>query len=375
MTQYLIGRRAFLALSATALLNAETGSPSGKGASFTYPPQHFLDRATELDLFRLTDPKFRSVMPAPHAHFVSRRGRFLIVCSDRSGSMQAWRLDWHSGEVRQLTSATALDSDSVALSGDDRMLLFCDGGVVKQTAIGTLREHEIARVESGWERAPGFSVNLDASMAVWVERQANHFRVRAVRPVRGSVETLVEADAPITDLQFRPRATQLFFRVSTPVGAMYRLFDTATRDVHDLRLDASAEVGQALWSPTGNSLLYLSIPADRTQLTTIREYIPEDKKDQLVSKTSQFASFGMNGDGSVFAGASRSLASPYLLLLLRSARRELTLCEHRCSDARLVNPIFSPDSQSVFFVSDRSGKAAVYRSHVERFVEETDTGT
>ncbi len=286
--------------------------------------------------------------------------------------MQAWRLDWHTGESRQLTAAAALDPDSVALTGDDRTLFYFDGAALKQAAMGNLREHEIAGPESGWQRAPGFSVSLDGALAVWVERAAERFRLRLLRVARGVSETLLEADTPITDPQLRPRSTQVFFRVA---GAA-RIADVATANAYDLPLDQPSNVGQALWSPSGDSLLYLSAPSDRAQLTTLREYRvgaeAGAKTDRLVSKTSQFASFGVNGDGSVFAGASRSLASPYLLLLLRSARRELTLCEHRCSNARLVNPVFSPDSQNVFFISDRNGKTAVYRSHVERFVEETD---
>ncbi len=367
MTQR-IGRRAFLSLTAGSLLGAETGSPGGKGTSFTFPPQHFLDRATELDLFRLTDPKFRTVLPAPHLHCVSRRGRFLIVCGERSGTMQAWRLDWHSGESHQLTAAAALDPASVALTADDRSLFFCDGPSIKLSTLGSQRDHEIARAETGWERAPGFAVNLDGSLAAWIEQRAGRFRLRSVQMPRGTIETLAESDSEISDPQLRLRSTQLFCRI----GGKGRLIDTANHQVYDLALDASGDLGQVLWSPAG-TLLYLSVPNDRAQLTTLREYVPDDKVDRLVAKTSQFASFGINGDGSVFAGASRSLASPYLLLLLRSARRELTLCEHRCSDARLVNPVFSSDSQSVFFVSDRNGKPAVYRSHVERFVEETDT--
>jgi oligogalacturonide lyase len=92
----------------------------------------------------------------------------------------------------------------------------------------------------------------------------------------------------------------------------------------------------------------------------------------MIARTSQFASVSANGDASVFVGASRSRATAYVLLLLRVARRELTLCEHRSSEPSKVSPIFSPDSQSVFFVSDRHGKSALYRVHVERFVEETN---
>jgi len=119
-------------------------------------------------------------------------------------------------------------------------------------------------------------------------------------------------------------------------------------------------------------VLYLSTPADPKQLVTLREYTLADHSDRLVSKTSQFASFGENADTSVFVGASRGKVSPYIVLLVRMARRELTLCEHRSSDAALVSPVFSPDSQSIFFVSDRLGKPAIFRIHVERFVEETE---
>jgi oligogalacturonide lyase len=84
-------------------------------------------------------------------------------------------------------------------------------------------------------------------------------------------------------------------------------------------------------------------------------------------------SFGANADSSVFVGASGSKASPYLLLLVRSVRRELTLCEHRASDPRLVSPQFSPNSQRVFFQSDRHGKMAIYSMRVEKLVEETES--
>ena len=52
-------------------------------------------------------------------------------------------------------------------------------------------------------------------------------------------------------------------------------------------------------------------------------------------------------------------------------KRELTLCEHRASDPSLVTVVFTSDSQSIIFVSDRHGKPALYRVPVEKFVEET----
>jgi len=74
----------------------------------------------------------------------------------------------------------------------------------------------------------------------------------------------------------------------------------------------------------------------------------------------------------VIAGASGSKASPYVLLLIRSAKRELTLAEHRASDPRAVAPQFSPNSQFLIFSSDRHGKPAIYWMPVDKLVTETD---
>jgi oligogalacturonide lyase len=187
--------------------------------------------------------------------------------------------------------------------------------------------------------------------------------------VSGSVRTLAEVTGTLTDPQLRPARPQISYRA----GADVRLVDLSGQSNRPLNLAPAAKTTQVLWAPSGETLLYLSTPDDPKQLTALREYAPEDGTDKLVAKTSQFASFGINGDSSVFVGASRSLASPYVLLLLRIARRELTLCEHRASNPFMVAPVFSPDSQSIFFNSDRNGKPAIYRLHVEKFVEETGT--
>jgi oligogalacturonide lyase len=136
---------------------------------------------------------------------------------------------------------------------------------------------------------------------------------------------------------------------------------------------APGALGNALWSSDGRSVLYLNIPSDHKQLNNLREHVPETSEDRLISNTTQFVSFNRNGDSSVFVGASGGKASPYVLLLVRSVKRELTLCEHRASDPRLVMPIFSPNSQRVFFQSDRDGKMALYTLAVDRLVEETES--
>jgi len=48
------------------------------------------------------------------------------------------------------------------------------------------------------------------------------------------------------------------------------------------------------------------------------------------------------------------------------------LCEHKASRPEQTCPIFSPDSQRIYFQSDREGKPALYCVHVEKLVEKTE---
>jgi oligogalacturonide lyase len=136
---------------------------------------------------------------------------------------------------------------------------------------------------------------------------------------------------------------------------------------------AEGGIGPALWSPEGRSIFYLSYPSDPHKLHALREFVPDSNEDTAVADTSQFVGIGRNADATVFVGASGSKASPYVLLLVRIVKRELTLCEHHASDPAMVSPVFAPNSQHVYFGSDRHGKPAIYSIAVEKLVEETET--
>jgi hypothetical protein len=104
----------------------------------------------------------------------------------------------------------------------------------------------------------------------------------------------------------------------------------------------------------------------------LRDHTPDLNEDKRIAPTSQFVAFSRNSDASVFAGVSRNKSSPYLLLLIRAARRELTVAEHRASDPREVTVLFSPNSQRLLWHTDCEGKFAIYTLDVEKFVEATD---
>ncbi len=208
-----------------------------------------------------------------------------------------------------------------------------------------------------------------ALMEKRLTKKGSAYRLRLIRMADGTATTL--AERRITEMRdpiVRPRRASVLY--SREGGLWLANYDGQQN--YRLRL-AEGETGPANWSPDGRSVLYLNYPADRRRLHNIREFIPDTNEDAALADTTQFVAFERNSDASVFVGASGSKASPHVLLLVRAVKRELTLCEHRASDPRMVSPIFSPNSQNVFFVSDQHGKPAIYSMAVEKFVSETDS--
>ena len=122
-------------------------------------------------------------------------------------------------------------------------------------------------------------------------------------------------------------------------------------------------ISNPFWTPDGGSLLFLRDVSHQPDVTLseIHEVGLDGASERCVAPTSMFASFAPNFDASVFVGASRSKAQPNVVLLLRSAKRELTLCQHHASHASAVSPVFSPDARRVYFQSDEEGKSALIR--------------
>jgi oligogalacturonide lyase len=356
-------RRVFLSSLAGATLAAKT-----EGAAYPAELYRYIDPSTEFPVVRLTSPAYTSLLPAPCQRAISRRRSFLIFSSGRTGSPQLMQMFLDTGEARQLAEAAALDPASPTLSPDDRGVFFFDGPTLRHVVFNGLKEREIYRVPEGWTRGRGFSVSRDGARAFLVEQKDAQSRLRTVplRPRERPPQTVFDAPAPLSDPLPRPEHTQILYRDRS--GSLL-LTEGAGRPGQPLPLGPGRPDG-AFWSANGESLLYLSIPAG-PGLSAIWEWGDAAAKEHLVAETSQYAAFSPNPSASVFVGASASKASPYVLLLLRVTRRERALCEHRASDPARTAPVFSPDSQRVFFQSDRHGKMAIYMVAVERLVERT----
>jgi oligogalacturonide lyase len=320
--------------------------------------RRYADPATELEVVRLTNPAFPSGLTAPHLRQFTKRADAMVYWSERDGTRQIYRLDLKSGESKQLTSAAALDSTGFAMSADDRYLYYFDGPMLQSVTSSVLKPREIYKALEGSART-GLTVASDGSV-IFAEDS------RIMRVALQKTGAILDTGGKIDLVMARPRHAQFVYRL----GDAFWLANTDGSGRKQLAL-STGTTGEALWSPNGRTLIYLHVPDDPKQLVTLREFNPDDSTDQLIARTSQFGAFAPNGDASVFAGASRSKASAYIIILLRVTRRELTLCEHRASDPAMASVVFTPDSQSIIFMSDRHGKSALYRVPVEKFVEET----
>jgi oligogalacturonide lyase len=329
----------------------------------------FSDAATEFTVFRLTDSAHQSWLPASYGRAVSRRNNFLIYANDRSGSAQAYRMDLKSGESRLLTEADGLVADSLTLTPDERNFCYVAGRSLFLASLAGVRAREVYRAAAGFDLGRGLGLSDDGLYAALVERKPGTDRLRLIAMRAGTATTLAESNEPLADPMPRPRRTSVSYRRGKNDLALVNFTGAQNRT---LRV-APGTLGSALWSTDGRTILYLNFPLDPKQLHALREFTPDSNEDRFVSATSQFVTFNHNGDSSVLVGASGSKASPYVLLLVRSVKRELTLCEHRASDPQQVTTLFSPNSQRIFFQSDRDGKMAIYSMAVDRLVEETDT--
>jgi oligogalacturonide lyase len=359
-------RRAFLASLTVAAQAAES---SARGRILPSVAVRYSDPATESIVVRLTDPRFTSSLPAPGNRGVTVRQ--LLYVSDVDGKSQAYRMDLKSRESRQLTDAENLDAASIALLANERGFWHFDGPSLVETFFPALKPRVVYKVPEGFNKLPGASYSDDGRYAVFVEKSVSAHRLRLLHTQSGEAATLLESSEVLSDPMLRPRDTSLMYRSR---GELWSIRFSG-RDNRRLPL-AEGETPQAQWTGDGHAIEYLNRPPDPRKLTALREWtpgaVPGRGEDAKIGDTSQFVRFQANADASVYVGASGSKASPYLLLLIRAARRELAVAEHRASDPALVTPAFAPNSQFVVFVSDRHGKPAIYWIAVDKLVAETD---
>jgi oligogalacturonide lyase len=351
-------RRSLLVSALAVRLRAqERGAPA-----FPSEITPYLDDTTELDVYRLTDPAHTSTLPAGYNRAIARDSAWMLFCCNRQGTPQVFRMDLRTGETRPLTSVEGLDGTSVTLTPDNRLFCFFAGRSLYAAAVAG-RPRQLYEVPEGWDRCPGMSVGPDGTHATFAEQRGGASRLRMVSLGQGVARTVTEAAFVMSHPVARPLRAQVMFRQENALW----LVNSDGSGKRPLKL-APGGASQADWG-SDKTLLYLNSPEEARQAITIREHSPDDGADRLVAKTSQYAALGFNRDTSVFVAASRSAASPVILIMLRRTQEERVLCEHKASQPEMTAPRFSPDAQRIYFQSDREGRSAIYCFHVEKLVD------
>jgi len=359
-----LSRRGFL----STIPAASTCLAFEKGKTYPLEGIRYADPATEFPVERFTDPAYSSYLPAPYARAIARKGAFFLFSCDRGGSLQAYRFELKGGEIRQLTEVEGLQPSTLSLFPDDKSFAFVAGRTVYISPIGSLRERELYKIPEDWEFGDGFSVSADGIYAALIEKQGTaKSRLRLIGIAKGNATTLVEHDGMLRHPIARPRRASILYHRDDTLHLVN--YDGAD----DKRLAKStAAPGSAIWAPDGRSVLYLQVQ-EKDKGVMLHEIIPDSMQDRVITRTSSYGNFAQNIDGSVLVAASKSVAQPHVMIMIRSVKRELTVCEHKATDANMVAPIFSPTSQRIYFQSDRQGKPAIYTMVLEKFIEKTES--
>jgi oligogalacturonide lyase len=406
-------RRAFLAASAP--LWAKDGR-FGKGARFQSPIVKFADPLTERQVWRLTDPATLHHLPHFHHHFIARNNESVLVASEITGERQIFELrieDAGRGAAQsavasmtQLTEGPGVHPYSATLGPRDRWFYVLQGDTLKQIDIRKGKERKIYSAPAGW-RLTGHMSGADEGQHValiemraadWVDDFEQQFakrprcRLRVVESRSGRNWVALETDNWLAYPQFRPRGSTILYCHEGPwhkVDGRVRLVGLNGENPRNLRpREAGEGLRHEFWGADEEQayyVYYVFYPDETGRGATVRRISEAGGKEEVISRCSSFGWLQGNDDSSVIVGASRSLAGPNIYLLFTHLQREITVCEHassskpypvagtRFQDRSVAwpEPVFSHDSQWVYFTSDKEGKPAIYRLNVADLVAQT----
>ena len=111
----------------SALAAARLRAEGHKGEIFPSDAVRYPDPLTEIEVYRLTKPDYSSTLTAYYNRGIAHNSGWMLCGCDRSGSLQGFRLDLKSGEMKQMTQAEGLDPSTLTLLPDNRSFCYLAG--------------------------------------------------------------------------------------------------------------------------------------------------------------------------------------------------------------------------------------------------------
>lgn len=328
--------------------------------------QVFVDPATEYQVTRWTEDSADAHLPTDPNRALAANDSQLLYASNRSGSWQPYLLDLKQGSSIQTAVAKDLRRHSLAMLRDGKDIMFLDGDALIRNEIRRGRTRELYASADGWHCTGNLVLAHDDRTAAVLERKGDLQRIVFVDPNSGKARPVLQSNGgELLPLGFHERYGLLL------LDSQHKPSLVGGTNAPALPEFPKGDVLQARWDRTGRILMYLLHTKAETERYQLMEYDLDSAQHRLIANTSKFATFSANANGTVFVGASSSVAQPLLLLLLRVTRREFSLMEHHSTVPAAVNPFFSNDSQTLFFESDRLGKSCVFSLSVKGLVEKT----
>jgi len=361
-----LSRRVFLlGLPAVPTIRA-----APKGLQLPSAARRFLDPLTEREIWRMTPLSNPHFLPATHHRFTNERNSVLLLAGRQGDETHAFRMELPSGRMTQLTQGPDLHGLSLCLAPDDRSFFFLQASSLKQVGLRTLREREIYHLEDGWSLTGDLSISIDGRYASVVETREGLYRLRIVETLKGKNWPVAEEKSPLARPQLRPKRDQVLYSQSDPPRLWLVNLDGKQRQAVRPRQD-DEEIGPERWTSDGKLILY---PHYASRKSTARTFNPDTRQEQILGRCTQFWGLMSNADNSAIVGESRSKVGPNIYVLFPLTEREITICEHassRSTPETEPRPAFSPDSQWIYYTSDRERTPAVYRAGVADWVEKT----
>lgn len=387
---------------AAGMLAPGAALTAAQGSRFDQVETPLTDELTGRGLTRLTDPRVLYHLPHYHHRFLATNNRFLLLGGEPDGTRQIHGLDLRRNRLTQMSEGEGTFPYSATLAQGGREIYYLQGDMLRSISLSGRGNRIVFRRPRGWLFTGHLSITDDAKTAAFVEINEDDLRddpaeqfaarpqcrIRVVDLPTGKDRIVVRERAWLTHPQLRPGRRELLYAHEGPANEIeYRMYWTAIDGGKDKPIvpPNGGHVEREYWAADGSEVRFVHFPDETMRGATVRAISPETGEERRIARCSAFGWMQENIDGSAFVGASIRPSAPNIFVLFPLLDREITLCEHGASrkpypiagtdridyDCAMPQTAFSPDSQWVYFISDREGKPALYRMKVEDLVEAT----